>query len=66
MAASLKVSGYVRNLDDGNVEVYAIGTPEQLTELAGFLWKGPHYAVVRGVEEKEAAIDSHSDFRVHS
>jgi acylphosphatase len=58
------VSGYVRNLDDGNVEVYAIGSKDQLSELAGLLWKGPRYADVRGVEEKEAVLERCSGFQV--
>ena len=58
------VRGYVRNLDDGRVEVYAIGTREQLDTFAGHLWKGPHYADVRGVEEQEAAPENVSGFDI--
>jgi acylphosphatase len=50
-AAELGLSGYTRNLDDGRVEVYAVGTPEQLADLAGRLWTGPRFSDVRGVEE---------------
>ncbi|MCX8195041.1 MAG: acylphosphatase [Candidatus Micrarchaeota archaeon] len=32
-ALQLGVSGYVRNLPDGSVEIVAEGTPEQLEEL---------------------------------
>jgi acylphosphatase len=61
-AQSLGVRGWVRNVDDGNVEVYALGTIEQLSELAGLLWKGPRWAEVRGVEEVEAAVEEHVGF----
>lgn len=54
----------MRNDDDGSVEVYAVGTPAQLSELAGYLWKGPRWAEVRGVDESEAAIEDHSGFYV--
>ena len=56
-ANSLRLTGYVRNLDDGTVEVYAIGSPEQLSDLAGLLWKGPPTADVRGVDVRDAAIE---------
>jgi acylphosphatase len=63
-AKGLGVSGWVRNVDDGSVEVYALGTMEQHSELAGYLWKGPRWAEVRGVDENEAAAESHSGFSV--
>ena len=43
-AVDLHVSGYTGNLDDGRVEVYDVGTREQVSELAGRLWKGPRMA----------------------
>jgi len=49
-AASLGLSGYTRNLDDGRVEVYAVGPEEKLSEMAGLLHTGPRWAEVRGVE----------------
>lgn len=61
-AQSLGVRGWVRNVDDGSVEVYAAGTLAQLSELAGLLWKGPRWAEVRGVEEVEAAVEEHVGF----
>ena len=63
-AQALGVRGWVRNVDDGSVEVYAVGTQAQLSELAGHLWKGPRWAEVRGVDEAEAAPESHSGFFV--
>jgi acylphosphatase len=53
----------VRNEDDGRVHVYAIGTPEQLKQLAGHLHQGPRMADVRGVEEQEAAVQQLNSFR---
>jgi acylphosphatase len=65
-ANTLGVRGYVRNLDDERVEVYALGTEAQLSELAGLLWKGPRWAEVRGVDESEAAVENHSGFTIRS
>ena len=63
-ANGLGVRGWTRNLDDGRVEVYAIGTREQLDELSGYLWKGSAMSEVRGVEEQEAVLEKHSGFRI--
>jgi acylphosphatase len=64
VASELGLAGYTRNLTDGRVEVYAIGTPEKLSELAGRLRRGPPMADVHGLEEMEAAVLDYSDFRI--
>jgi acylphosphatase len=56
-AARIRVSGYTRNLNDGRVEVYAVGTAEQLAKLSAALSRGPRLSRVREVEEVEAAAD---------
>jgi len=63
-AVELGLSGYTRNLDDGRVEVYAVGTAERLGELAGMLHRGPRWSDVRGVEEMEAAVQAAGGFRI--
>ena len=65
-AEGLGLSGYVRNLDDGRVEVYASGPAEALQELAGLLYKGPRWADVRGVDEEEAAVLQRGGFRIEA
>jgi acylphosphatase len=64
VATSLGLTGFVRNLDDGRVEVYAAGRPEQLADLASALHKGPRLSEVRGVEEREADMRNYSDFQI--
>lgn len=63
-AAELSLKGYARNLDDGRVEVYAVGTSENVSQLAGLLWRGPRWADVRGVEEQEAAVQQYGSFEI--
>jgi acylphosphatase len=63
-ASRLSLTGYTRNLDDGRVEVYAVGPGEKLSELAAMLHMGPRWSEVRGVEEQEAAIERHSSFEI--
>jgi len=63
-AMRIGITGYTRNRDDGCVEVYAIGNAEQLSELEGCLWKGPHLAEVRGVEGFEASMVKYKEFLI--
>lgn len=55
-AASLGVGGYVRNLFDGRVEVYAIGSADQMEALRNALQRGPRMADVDRVDELDADI----------
>jgi acylphosphatase len=56
-AAKLKVGGYVKNLSDGRVEVFAVGTPQQLRELRSVLERGPRFSSVTEVREEAASHD---------
>ena len=55
-AASLGVGGYVKNRFDGRVEVYAIGSAEQIDALRKALQRGPRMAAVDRVDEHDADI----------
>ena len=63
-AAELGLTGYTRNLDDGRVEVYAVGPVARLSEMAGILYRGPRWSDIRGVEEQEAAVQEYGSFRI--
>jgi acylphosphatase len=63
-ANDLGLRGYTRNLSDGRVEVYAVGTSTQLDELDGWLWRGPAMADVRGVEHQEAPVEKLNGFHI--
>jgi acylphosphatase len=57
-ALSVGVSGWVRNLDDGRVELEAQGTPERLAGLERMIAAGPAHAEVLDVEifEREPQV----------
>jgi acylphosphatase len=57
VSARIGVAGYVKNLRDGRVEVYAIGSAPQLSELRLELERGPHGASVREVFDEDAAVE---------
>ncbi len=48
-AAKLKLSGFVKNLADGNVEIVASGEADALRELVAWCHKGPMLAKVSEV-----------------
>ena len=56
-AERLQLSGYTRNLPDGRVEVYAIGTLEQLANMRSALERGPWGASVSEVKEEQSGVD---------
>jgi acylphosphatase len=56
-AKRLGLAGYVKNLRDGRVEVYAIADASALASLREALERGPRGASVSGVSEEEAPID---------
>ena len=62
-ATDLGLRGWVRNEDDGRVQVYAIGTPDRLNRLAGLLHQGPRMAKVRGIDEREATVQALDSFQ---
>ena len=53
-ARSLGIAGWVRNTHDGNVEVLASGSREQLSALRSKLREGPRAARVDAVDEMDA------------
>ncbi|MBI5600245.1 MAG: acylphosphatase [Gemmatimonadetes bacterium] len=66
-ARGLAVSGWVRNAEDGTVEVAAEGTPAQVDQLLAALRRGPSQAVVQAVEIEErplTAATDHTEFEI--
>ena len=55
-AEQMGITGYAKNLADGRVEVYAIGTIAQLRDFARELQRGPAFASVADVAEVDAEI----------
>ncbi len=62
-ADEIGVAGWVQNEDDGRVQVYGVGTADQLNRLAGWLRRGPALAEVRGVEETQAGVQQLNSFQ---
>lgn len=64
-AVRLDLQGWVRNLDDGRVEVVAEGPEETLRQLVAWLGRGPRSARVDNVDTRwEAATGQHHNFHI--
>ena len=63
-AQQLGVTGWVRNLRDGNVEGMARGSAAALADLKGWLERGPEMARVLKLEWNEAADQEFNEFEI--
>jgi acylphosphatase len=58
VANQLGICGYVKNLWDDNVEVYAIGDEASLEEFKRHLAEGPRSARVTRIEESDEPVNN--------
>ena len=56
-ARHIGVSGYVRNLTNGNVEIVALGKAEKVDSLLQWAESGPPSAIVKNLEVEVMADD---------
>jgi DNA ligase D-like protein (predicted 3'-phosphoesterase) len=61
-ARALGVLGWVRNRDDGTVQVHAEGAPDALDAFAAWLHEGPAAARVDGVVVEKVKVEGHEQF----
>ncbi len=63
-AERFNVKGFVRNLEDGRVEVFLEGKPEDVRKVIELCKKGPKHSEVKDVEEKEERFQDFKTFKV--
>jgi acylphosphatase len=63
-AQRLKLNGWVRNTDSGDVEVWAEGPQETLDLFLAWLRRGPGYSRVDSVDKTEVAPRGYKNFAV--
>jgi acylphosphatase len=64
VAREIGLTGWVRNLANGDVEAHANGSAGQLDEFDGRLRAGPRWGEVRSVQATEAAVSDAAEFHI--
>jgi len=63
-AIDFSLSGYARNLADGNIEVMLCGEMNNIEHMLEWLAHGPENAVVEAVNFEQVALQKHSFFSI--
>lgn len=63
-ARRLEITGWVRNLSNGDVEAFACGNADQLLAFGQWLWRGPRAARVTDVVVVDAPIEEFVEFEI--
>jgi len=58
------VKGFVRNLEDGRIEVFLEGDIDGVRKMIELCKKGPKHAQIRNVEEKSESFQGFRTFKV--
>ena len=63
-AERYNVKGFVRNLDDGRIEVFLEGNTDDVKKMIEICQKGPKHSQIRDVEIKEERFQDLKSFKV--
>jgi len=63
-AERYNVKGFVRNLEDGRLEVFLEGNSEEVNKMVELCKKGPKHSMIRKVEEKSERFQDFKTFKV--
>ncbi|MBS3085149.1 acylphosphatase [Candidatus Pacearchaeota archaeon] len=63
-AEKYNVKGFVRNLEDGRIEVFLEGDADNVNKMIELCKKGPKHSKIEKVEEKEERFQDFKTFKV--
>ena len=63
-AQELNIKGWIKNLIDGRVEVFACGEETQVMKLYQYLWKGPLLAKITDVTYEKKPVVEKENFDI--
>jgi acylphosphatase len=64
VAEGMHITGWVKNTDDGDVEIVATGSKDQLEKLVEWCKKGPSKAIVTNVIVENKEEEHFKNFQV--
>ena len=63
-ADKLRIRGFVRNLEDGRVEIFIEGDSSDVDKMAPLCRRGPKHSLIRNVEEREEKFQDFREFKI--
>ncbi len=63
-AEKFNVKGFVRNLEDGRVEIFLEGGIDEVNKMIEVCKTGPKHSQIKNVEEKEEKFQDFKTFKV--
>lgn len=63
-AERYNVKGFVRNLEDGRIEIFLEGNVNEVNKVIELCKKGPKHSIIRNVEEKPEKFQDMKGFKV--
>ncbi len=65
-AQAYNVKGFARHLEDGRAEIFLEGDKDKVEAMVVICSRGPKYAQIRSVEEKEERFQDFKEFKILS
>jgi acylphosphatase len=63
-AERYNVKGFIRNLDDGRIEIFLEGDVDDLNKMIEMCRTGPKHSQIKNVEAKEETFQDFKNFKV--
>jgi acylphosphatase len=63
-AERYNVKGFVRGLEDGRVEVFLEGNPDEVNKMIELCQKGPKHAQIRKIDTKDEKFQDLKAFKI--
>jgi len=63
-AERYNVKGFIRNLEDGRIEIFLEGNAKDVNKMIELCKKGPKHSMIRNVEEKPERFQDMKGFKV--